>query len=170
MSGISKVEELIEKKKAIKPLYGNTYEIQDGQTLNELEIMIPETELGVPTFNEDGSLARTPKKYLVVNSNYLYDNRYRKVDDKTIEVCTDNQMIKKQGTGELQFVTNSVLVYKIGREDKRKKLQLLEVKTVSVKEFEKEFTHKFKDKVMRDSILPIIENVGEEITEDDLDI
>ena len=167
---MSRVEELIEKKKVFKPLYGNTYEMQDGQTLNELELAVGEEELGVPQLNTDGTFARTPKKYLVVNPDYLYANRYRKVDEHNIEVCIDTQAINKQKTGELQFTTNALLVYVIGREDKRKKLELKEVKTVSVKEFEKEFTHKLKNKVMRENILPLLENVGEKITEDDLDI
>lgn len=165
---MERIEELIKQKEEIKPIYGNVYTMEDAQVLNEIESRFNTTDIGKPAMNEDGTFARTPKKYLVVNPVYLYMNRYRKVDDKTIEVCVDTDAIKRQGTGA--YITKDVIVYEIGRNDKREKLKVKRVKTVPTEVFETEFTHKLNNKAMAEKILPILQHRTDEITADDLDI
>lgn len=123
-----------------------------------------QTELGLTKFNPDGTPARTNAKYVAINPENFFINRYRQVK-KTVQIVVDYWCISEQETGKVPL--RQIPCYVISRNEDGK-LQLDKVITVSADEFLADFT-KTLDRESMEQILPLLKS-DSGITKDKLAI
>lgn len=139
------------------------YSFEDYVNVTSVEQM-NNTELGLVKFNPDGSPAKTPTKYVAVNVETFFMNRYRQVK-KTIQVVIDYWCIVEQSTGKIPI--KQIPCYVISRNEDGK-LQLDKTITVSDEVFLADF-NKSLDRESMEQILPLL-NQAPAMTKDTLAI
>ena len=177
MSKLKAIEELIDKKKKIKPLAekdGQLYmTFEDAATMNNVNAYEGKGT-GTQVRNKDGSLASTGKTVHAVNPDYFFANRYKvkgaKGNQKMLVVSGHNPIgfrcIKEQEQGKIFIKTIPCYVIARGEDGK---LAVEKVATVSDSEFVSDFTHTLNHESMAE-ILPLIANSEQGITADDMPI
>lgn len=163
--------ELLEKAKKIQPLAVKDgvkiVSFEDGLILSEVDILDNAVDMGERKMNPDGSIACSKKNYACINYETLFNNRYRKIKGKKIQVVTDYRAIKNLKTG--QIYTTGITAYEISRNE-NEELQLDRITTVSDTEFVSDFTHKLDKKSMVEILSLIDQGKQDDITEDTLSI
>lgn len=161
------MQRLLDGAKDAKPVAEfdglKAYTFEDYVNVTSVEQM-NNTELGLTKFNPDGSPAKTPTKYVAVNVENFFINRYRQVK-KTIQVVIDYWCITEQVNGKIPL--KQIPCYVISRNEDGK-LQLDKIITVS----DEEFLSSFKNSLDRESmeqILPLLKEAPA-ITKDKLAI
>ena len=127
-------------------------------------------DVGLRKANPDGSIARSKYHSAAVNMDWFYDNRYRVVEGKYLQVITsqtDDGWRAIKGIKSGRVGAKQVRVYEFVRENKN--LKFNKVVTVSDDEFISDFTDKL-DKESMKVILPLIPSGGPSVPEGKLPI
>lgn len=127
-------------------------------------------DVGLRKTNPDGSIARSSYHSAAVNMGWFYDNRYRVVDEKYLQVVTsqtDEGWLAIKGIKSGRVGAKQVRAYEFVREGKA--LKFNKVVTVSDDQFISDFTDKL-DKESMKVILPLIPSGGPSVPEGKLPI
>ena len=135
---------------------------EDANILAAEEMIEGRDEMGIPTMNPDGTVARCNARFAAVNEDSFYENRFRVIKDgkeQKVQIVVDRRAIRDQSTGKIY--TARVPAYQIKREDGRLKVE--KILTVSDNEFIGEFVEKAGRKDMVE-IMPLLDNAGLDIS------
>lgn len=161
------LKELIEKTEKVKPI-GMMNDIpvvtfEEQRDLAQVDKLM-NTDMGILNFNPDGTVAETPTKYVSVNLDSYYINRFKKVED-ALYIVTDYRAIKEQGSGRVYMKQIPAFVVK---RNKKGDLYLEKTVTISDNEFIADFTHILNHEAMK-TVLPLLVS-GAGVTEEGLTI
>lgn len=151
------LKEILERAERVKPvamLNGhNVMSYEDLRDVSTAEINDPTAQIGVLSFNPDGTPRATPTRNVAVNLDHFYINRF-KTENKELFLVRDYRAISEQSTGRVY--AKRIPCYVIKRNDKGK-LYLDRMVTISDDEFIAEFTHILDHKSMAE-VLPLLNN------------
>lgn len=161
------LKELIEKTESVKPI-GEMNGIpvvtfEEQRDLAQVDKLM-KTDMGLLTFNPDGSVAETPTRYVSVNMESYYINRFKRVENSLL-IVTDYRAIKEQSTGRVYL--KQIPAFVISR-NKKGDLFLEKTVTISDTEFISDFTHILNREAMK-TILPLLVS-GTGVTLEDITI
>jgi len=166
---MSRISEVLERAKEIEPIAvkngATIVSFADAMTLANADMVEGKSDLGMRAYNPDGTIARSKARFVAINVDSYFANRY-KVKSKKMYVVTDYRAIKEQNTGKC-YIKN-VPCYVFYR-DENGKLAIEKVMTVSDSEFISEFTNTLNNKTMAE-LLPLIAQFGTEVTSSELPI
>lgn len=162
MTRLSRLKEVLEETESVKEIGENAgtkiYSVADDRTIAKSELI--EKRLGVEpvdlgerkTRNNGWAYARSRRTHLASEPDKLYANRFREAkhgDIDVIEIVTDYRAITEQASGEIY--KELIVVYVIGRKSQGRgsRLEVLEKKTITAKEFVNEFINELDEDGMK---------------------
>lgn len=161
------LKELIEKTEKVQPIAEANgipvYTFEQQRDLAQVDKLM-NVDMGLLTFNPDGSVAETPTKYVAINLEHYYINRFKRVG-KSLYIVTDYRAISEQSSGRVYL--KQIPAFVISR-NKDGDLYLEKTVTVSDDEFIADFTHILNREAMK-TVLPLLVS-GQGVTSEDLSI
>lgn len=161
------LKELIEKTEKVQPITEMNgipvVTFEEQRDLAQVDKLM-NVDMGLLTFNPDGSVAETPTKYVAINLEHYYMNRFKRVG-KSLYIVTDYRAISEQASGRVYL--KQIPAFVITR-DKEGNLFLEKTVTISDTEFISDFTHILNREAMK-TVMPLLVS-GTGITSEDLAI
>lgn len=170
------IEQLIEAEdvKPIAEFNGiKVVTFEDGVKLTQKDILEAElagddTDIGAREINSNGLPARSKTKYAAVNTEKMFANRIRYIEEdgtKKMQIVLDYRAISEQETGKIYL--KRIPAYQIVR--KGKKLSVDKMITVDDSEFIAEFNNALNLNSMLE-VLPIIDIEGADMNVEEIGI
>lgn len=161
------LKELIEKTEKVKPVTEingiPVVTFEEQRDLAQVDKLM-NVNMGILNFNADGSVAETPTKYVSVNLDSYFINRFKRVEN-SLYIVTDYRAIKEQGSGRVYL--KQIPAYVVSR-NKKGDLFLEKTVTVSDNEFISDFTHILNHEAMKTVMPLLVSGIG--VTEEGLTI
>lgn len=166
---VKNIREILDRAEDVKPIAEKDGKkivtFEDAAALSDLEGVDPTPDMGIRSYNPDGSLAGIRTKAVAVNPKNYFLNRYKK-SGKMMKLVIDWRAITEQGSGTIYLKNIPCYVF---RRTEEGELYIEKVESVSDTDFVSDFTNTLDEDAMK-QIAPLIANFGSEITPSSLPI
>ena len=170
---MSRVLEVLEKAQAVKPIARkngkDVVSFEDAVALSNAEGFEPSPKIGVRKYNPDGSPTGIRARYVAINPDKFFANRYAvkgKAGSRKMLVVVDGRAIDEQARSKCPWKTVPAYVF---TRDAENQLYISGIEMVSDEEFLSDFTN-ILDNANMSKLAPMIANYGADTTTSELPI